>query len=71
MVAGDAGKALEQRFGPEVAGTLIYTKSRPGKPVPDFYCDNEKALASIRADASEEAQSPPLKPQAKTDTLTR
>ena len=58
VIAGKAGEALEERLGTELAGTLIYAKSRPGKPVPDFYCDNEKALASIRADAAEEAQTP-------------
>jgi hypothetical protein len=33
---------------------MIYAKSRPNKPVPDFYCDNERAMADIVACAAED-----------------
>ena len=46
-LAGEAGKALEDRVGPEAAGSLIYAVSRPDKPVPDFFADNETAMADI------------------------
>lgn len=52
-LAGEAGYALEKRFGPGVAGMLIYAASRPGKAVPDFDCEDDEAIASLRADAAE------------------
>ena len=48
-LAGDAGYALEKRYGPDAAGALIYAASRPGKPVPDFYCEDDAAMADIEA----------------------
>lgn len=52
-LAGDAGKALENRVAPCAAGALIYAVSRPGMPVPDFYATDEDAMADIRACAAE------------------
>ena len=52
-LAGEAGYALEARVGPAVAGALIYEASRPGVPRPDFYCDNETAMADIRLRAEQ------------------
>jgi len=50
-LAGEAGFALERKYGPEVAGRMIYAVSRPDAPVPDFFADTETALADIRASA--------------------
>jgi hypothetical protein len=50
-LAGEAGRKLEQVFGPSTAGALIYALSRPDKPVPDFYADNFAAMESIVNDA--------------------
>ena len=46
--AGDRGKALQDRFSPLIAGTLIYQASRPGVPAPWFYASDEEALEDIR-----------------------
>ena len=54
-LAGEAGATLEAKVGPAVAGTLIYAASRPGKPIPDFYCGDEAAMADLRASAAEAA----------------
>lgn len=51
-LAGPAGRALEERFGPSVAGALIYAVSRPGQRVPDFYASTEEALADLEAGAA-------------------
>jgi uncharacterized protein YjbI with pentapeptide repeats len=59
--AGDAGRVLEGALGPAVAGALISLASCPqlaGK-VPDFYADNETALADIRWLASLEQGAAP------------
>ena len=53
-LAGKDGFALEAKVGSAAAGALIYAKSRPNKPVPDFYCDNERAMADIVACAAED-----------------
>jgi hypothetical protein len=53
-LAGKDGFALEAKVGSAAAGALIYAKSRPNKPVPDFYCDNENAMADIVACAAED-----------------
>jgi hypothetical protein len=52
-LCGKAGYALETKFGSSVAGALIYAKSRPNKPVPNFTASNDKALADMRACAAE------------------
>jgi hypothetical protein len=46
--AGERGKALQDKFGPSVAGALIYQASRPGKPSPWFFASNDEALADLR-----------------------
>ena len=51
-LTGEDGKKLERRHGPSGAGALIYAASRPGKTVPDFYCNDEAAMADIRACAA-------------------
>jgi hypothetical protein len=51
-LAGEAGKKLEDAYGPAVAGALIYAKAYPKMPVPNFYTSNAAALADIRARAS-------------------
>jgi uncharacterized protein YjbI with pentapeptide repeats len=51
-LAGEAGKKLEDAYGPAVAGALIYAKAYPKMPAPNFYTSNAAALADIRARAS-------------------
>ena len=53
-LAGAEGFALEKKVGAEVAGLLIYAKSRPNKPIPDFYTDNETAMADLKKCAAED-----------------
>jgi hypothetical protein len=50
VLAGEAGQALEDKFGPAVAGALIYAASG-SHPVPDFGATNKDALADMRARA--------------------
>lgn len=42
--AGEAGKALEKKFGAEIAGKMIYAASRPEKPLPNFFASTSDAL---------------------------
>jgi len=53
-VAGPAGTDLEKQFGSSVAGALIYTASRPNRPVPDFYAGDAAAMADIEVCAKEQ-----------------
>jgi hypothetical protein len=53
-LAGEAGTKLEAAVGSAAAGSLIYAKSRPGKPVPNFYASDDDAMADIRAAAAEQ-----------------
>jgi hypothetical protein len=56
-LAGEAGYALERKYDAEHAGRLIYTASVGY--VPNFFADNETALADIRARAAEQSASRP------------
>jgi uncharacterized protein YjbI with pentapeptide repeats len=48
-LAGEAGAAMEYCLGTPAAAALIYIKSDPNlERVPDFYCDNEAALADMK-----------------------
>jgi hypothetical protein len=47
-LAGDAGKRLQDKVGPQMAGAMIYRASRPGVPAPWFFAPTDKALADIR-----------------------
>jgi len=49
-LAGDAGKALEDKHGSQRAGTLIYRAST-GR-VPHFFASDERALEDIREQAA-------------------
>jgi hypothetical protein len=55
-IAGEAGLALEKSVGSPTAGMLIYVKSSPNLPVPDFYASDEAALADIKKRAAAEAR---------------
>lgn len=55
-LAGEPGRELEDRYGPSVAGALIYHAST-GR-VPDFFASNEDALADMR-DCAESAEVTP------------
>ncbi len=56
-LAGEAGKVLESMLGPAVAGTLIYNAAYPGRKHPDFFTDNETAMADIEKCAADEVAS--------------
>jgi len=45
-LGGEAGKVLEEIYGPEVAGTLIYQNSTG--MVPDFFATNDDAYEDIK-----------------------
>jgi uncharacterized protein YjbI with pentapeptide repeats len=49
-LAGDAGRALEDRVGASAAGALIYAASG-SHPAPNFYATDDAALADMRARA--------------------
>jgi hypothetical protein len=53
-MAGDAGYALEKKYGPEHAGAMIYRAST-GR-VPYFFASNEDALEDIKRCAAEQAE---------------
>ena len=54
-LAGEAGRALEWAMGTPAAATVIYLASDPNlERVPDFYCDNETALADMKRLAEQE-----------------
>ena len=46
-LAGEAGKRLEQQFGADAAAAFLYAKS-DSHPVPNWFVDEEMALADIR-----------------------
>ncbi|MBP0661314.1 hypothetical protein, partial [Mycobacterium tuberculosis] len=58
-IAGEAGKELESKIGTAGAALAIYLKSDPERfktePIPNFYCDNDAALADMKRMAEEEA----------------
>jgi hypothetical protein len=53
-LAGKAGAALEEKYGPATAGALIYAASRPDRPIPNFYANNGDALNDLRACAAQQ-----------------
>jgi Pentapeptide repeats (8 copies) len=53
-LAGQQGKALEDKYGTQRAGALIYRASRPGKPTPWFFAPDDKAMEDIRRCAAEQ-----------------
>ena len=57
-LAGKAGFDLEKKIGPAAAGALIYLKSTPGAPIPNFYCGDDEAMADIRARAAKQTAQP-------------
>lgn len=57
--AGEAGKKLENAYGSAAAGSLLYAKAYPKMRIPNFYTDNETALADIRARAENDPQVAP------------
>src|SRR5580700_1534944 len=57
-LGGEKGKALQDKLGPNVAGTLIYEASRPGQPAPWFFDSTEGALADLRKCAKEQRGEP-------------
>ena len=55
-LAGEEGRALETRIGTPATATLIYLASDPQiERIPDFYCDNETALADMKRLAEQAA----------------
>ena len=53
-LAGEKGKALQDKVGPRMAGAMIYRVSRPGEPAPWFFASDPDALADIRKCAAEQ-----------------
>lgn len=60
ILAGDAGRMLEDRIGPGAAGALIYAASRPGKLIPNFYESAAKAMEDMKRCAAEDSVQPPV-----------
>jgi hypothetical protein len=56
VAAGEVGIELEEAFGPAMAGAILYALS--GHDVPDFYTDNESAMADI-IECAKGGESPP------------
>jgi hypothetical protein len=54
-LAGEKGKALESFVGPLAAATLILKRS--GTRIPNYFAENEKAMAFVEKMAAEEAKS--------------
>ena len=55
-LAGEAGKAMEFCIGTPAAAALIYLKSDPKiEKMPNFYADNETAMADMKRLAELEA----------------
>ncbi len=48
IFGGEAGRKLEDAFGPGMAGQLIYEAST-GRPAPNFFAGNEEAMSDITA----------------------
>jgi hypothetical protein len=56
-LAGEGGKALEWAYGTPAAAALIYIASDPKlEKIPDFYSDNETALADMKRLAEQVSQ---------------
>ena len=53
-LAGAAGRKLEEATTSELAAILIYQKSRPKMPIPNFYASNADAMADLEACAAKE-----------------
>jgi hypothetical protein len=56
-LAGEAGRKLEERYGPAIAGRMIYTAST-GR-TPHFFASDERALEDIRECAATQSASVP------------
>ncbi len=54
MLAGKKGMELEEKYGPDKAGAMIYARSRPDKKIPSFYTTNREAKKDIEACAKEQ-----------------
>ena len=54
MLAGKAGKKLEEATSSELAAILIYRKARPNMPIPNFYASNAEAMADLERCAAAE-----------------
>ena len=68
VLAGPAGKKLEQRFGSASAGALIFAASRPNLPIPDFYATNEAAMTTMKI-AAGCVKPPTARPRPDTDPV--
>ena len=66
VLAGDAGKELENKTSPLFAAMQIYKKSDPDNVIPlqRFFDNNEDALKDMErlANAEKESQNTPTKP---------
>lgn len=48
VLAGEAGRKLEEATSTYLAGYLIYKASRPDVPPPDFFATNEEAMKDLK-----------------------
>jgi uncharacterized protein YjbI with pentapeptide repeats len=49
VLAGAEGEALERKIGTNAAAALIYARSRPDEPVPNWYATDEEVMAELKA----------------------
>ncbi len=54
-LTGAEGAALEKKYGPFIAGGMIYRASDPQHPAPHFFASTDRAMADIKACAEREA----------------
>lgn len=59
VMAGEAGKALEDRYDAETAGALIYAASNPGQPIPNFHVKNAAAMRGLKRRVARSSQEAP------------
>jgi hypothetical protein len=55
-LAGEKGKALEDKVGSQMAAAMIYRASRPGKSAPWFFAPTDVAMADIKKCAAEQSK---------------
>jgi len=47
VLAGEDGRLLEERYGPEIAAALLYDQAYPDLPIPNFFTSEKSALADM------------------------
>lgn len=57
-LAGKEGFELERKYGPSTAGMLLYLKSTPDAPIPDWGASDKNAMADMHARAAKQTATP-------------